>query len=62
MLSEVNAVNALAGVCTAAFGAGAWLFRLDRRISVLERQDQVLYDWLGRIESKLDRAIERRRD
>lgn len=56
---DVEIVSVILAVITTAAGGVAWVFSLDRRLSVQERQDQFMCEWLARVESKLDRAIER---
>ena len=56
---DVQTLSAITAVLTTAAAGVAWIFSLDRRLSVQERQDQFMCEWLARVESKLDRAMER---
>jgi hypothetical protein len=39
----------------------AWLFRLDKRITVLEEKSTLMMSWLERVEGKLDQVLTRER-
>jgi hypothetical protein len=60
MGEAVNLAGVLVGICAAAGGGVACVVSHVRRLAVLEAQYAHLAEWLGRVETKLDRVIEQR--